>query len=69
LPLLAAVRRDFSFSHDCGFCGNTHDMTCFDHDLDKFVCDEWASDPEFATAALLGTVEVVEPYRPKIRKA
>ena len=62
-------RYGFSFSDDCGVCGNPHDMTCFDHDLDKFVCDECASDLAFAAAALLGEVKVVEPYRPKMRKA
>ena len=59
----------FSFSDDCGVCGSLRDMTCFDHDLDKFVCDECASDSAFAEAALLGDVKVVEPYRPKMRKA
>lgn len=43
-------------------------MRCFDHDLDKFVCDECASDLGFAAAALLGEVKVVEPYRPNMRK-
>ena len=59
----------FSFSDDCGICGAPHVMTSFDHDLDKFVCDECASDSAFAEAALLGDVKVVEPYRPKMRKA
>jgi hypothetical protein len=37
----------FRFSNDCGVCGNQHDMRSFDHDLDKFVCDECASDLAF----------------------
>jgi hypothetical protein len=59
----------FSFSDDCGVCGSPRDMRWFDHDLHKFVCDECASDLAFAAASLLGEVEVVEPYRPKMRKA
>jgi hypothetical protein len=58
----------FTFSNDCGVCGNHHDMRCFDHDLDRFVCDECVSDLAFAATALLGEVQVVEPYRPKMRK-
>ena len=59
----------FTFSDICGVCGEPHDMTCFDHDLDSFVCDECASDLTFATVALFGAVKVVEPHRPKMRKA
>jgi len=59
----------FSFSDDCGVCGSPREMRWFDHDLDKFVCDECTNDLAFATAALLGEVEVVEPYRPKMPKA
>ena len=59
----------FSFNDDCGVCGSPRDMRWFDHDLDKFVCDECTTDLAFAAAALLGEVEVVEPYRPKMRKA
>ena len=59
----------FSFSDDCGVCDNERDMRWFDHDLDKFVCDECASELAFAAAALLGEVAVIEPYRPKMRKA
>jgi recombinational DNA repair protein (RecF pathway) len=58
----------FSFSDDCGVCGEQYDMTYFDHDLDKFVCDECSNQLAFAAAALLGVVEVSEPYRPKMRK-
>lgn len=60
---------NFSFSDDCGVCGEPHDMTWFDHDLDKFVCDECSNHLTFAAAALLGSVRVCEPYRPKMKKA
>ena len=59
---------NFSFSDDCGVCREPYDMTWFDHDLDKFVCDECSSHLAFAAAALLGSGRVCEPYRPKSRK-
>ena len=57
---------NFSFSDDCGVCREPYDMTWFDHDLDKFVCDECSSHLAFAAAALLGSIPRMRDSRERL---